>query len=187
MRTDELKNKKVGFISLGCDKNRVDLEKMIFNISNFGMKVVNEPNTANIIIVNTCAFLESARAEAIENILDMAELKTSANLEKLIVTGCINELNYEDLAESLPEVDRFVSIKDNDNIVEIIASLYNIETNYTCINDRILTNEPHYSYLKIAEGCNNFSIGSDLNLPLIYGLKQYVQKLLQPSAIFKCE
>ena len=156
MRKDELKNKKVGFISLGCDKNRVDLEKMIFNISNFGMELVNEPSSANIIIVNTCAFLESARAEAIENILEMAELKSSANLEKLIVTGCINELNYQDLAESLPEVDRFVNIKDNDNIVNIIASLYGLETNYLCLNDRILTNEPHYSYLKIAEGCNNF-------------------------------
>ena len=136
MRIDELKNKKVGFISLGCDKNRVDLEKMIYNISNFGMSLVNEPSLADIIIVNTCAFLESARAEAIENILDMAEFKNSANLEKLIVTGCINELNYPDLAESLPEVDQFVNIKDNDRIVEIIAKLYNLDIEYTCVNNR---------------------------------------------------
>ena len=156
MMLDKLLSKKVGFISLGCDKNRVDLEKMIYNISNFGMSLVNEPSLADIIIVNTCAFLESARAEAIENILDMAEFKNSANLEKLIVTGCINELNYPDLAESLPEVDQFVNIKDNDRIVEIIAKLYNLDIEYTCVNNRILTNEPHYSYLKIAEGCNNF-------------------------------
>jgi ribosomal protein S12 methylthiotransferase len=156
MTTNELKNKKVGFVSLGCDKNRVDLEKMIFNLSNFGMKLVNDPSIADIIIVNTCAFLESARAEAIENILDMAEFKHSTNLEKLIVTGCLNELNYPDLAESLPEVDLFVNIKDNDNIVQHIAKLYNLDLEYRCIDDRIITNEPHYSYLKIAEGCNNF-------------------------------
>ncbi len=156
MRIDELKDKKVGFISLGCDKNRVDLEKMIFNISNFGMKLVTNSEDANIIIVNTCAFLESARAEAIENILDMAELKNSANLEKLIVTGCLNELNYPDLEESLPEVDKFVNIKDNDKIVEIIANLYDTEAPYNCIDDRILTTSSHYSYLKISEGCNNF-------------------------------
>ncbi len=156
MRINELKEKNVGFISLGCDKNRVDLEKMIFNISNFGMKLVSDPQDANIIIVNTCAFLESARAEAIENILDMAEFKTSARLEKLIVTGCLNELNYPDLADSLPEVDKFVSIKDNDRIIEIIAKLYGIEGSYNYIDDRILTNSSHYSYLKISEGCNNF-------------------------------
>ena len=156
MRIDELKDKKVGFISLGCDKNRVDLEKMIFNISNFGMKLVTNSEDANIIIVNTCAFLESARAEAIENILDMAELKNSANLEKLIVTGCLNELNYPDLEESLPEVDKFVNIKDNDKIVEVIANLYDTEAPYNCIDDRILTTSSHYSYLKISEGCNNF-------------------------------
>ena len=156
MRIDELKDKKVGFISLGCDKNRVDLEKIIFNISNFGMKLVTNSEDANIIIVNTCAFLESARAEAIENILDMAELKNSANLEKLIVTGCLNELNYPDLEESLPEVDKFVNIKNNDKIVEIIANLYDTEAPYNCIDDRILTTSSHYSYLKISEGCNNF-------------------------------
>ena len=156
MRLEELKDKKVGFISLGCDKNRVDLEKMIFNVSNFGMRLVSNPKDANIIIVNTCAFLESARAEAIENILEMAEFKNSAELEKLIVTGCLNELNYPDLNESLPEVDRFVNIKDNDQIIEIIAKLYEVDITYNCVDDRILTTTSHYSFLKISEGCNNF-------------------------------
>lgn len=156
MNIEELKDKKVGFVSLGCDKNRVDLEKMIFNISNFGMSLVSNPQDANIIIVNTCAFLESARAEAIENILEMSEFKNSANLEKLIVTGCLNELNFSDLEESLPEVDKFVNIKDNNKIVEIIVELYGIESSYNCIDDRILTTSSHYSYLKISEGCNNF-------------------------------
>lgn len=155
MTIDELKEKNVGFISLGCDKNRVDLEKMIFNIKSFGFNVVNDPRFANIIIINTCSFLESSRMESIENILEMSNYKSN-NLEKIIVTGCLNQLNYSDLGESLPEVDAFVSIEDNDNIVPIICGLYDISCNYNCMDGRILTTPNHYAYLKIAEGCNNF-------------------------------
>ena len=156
MTIEELKNKKIGFISLGCDKNRVDLEYMIFNLSNFGFKIENNPEKANIIIINTCSFLESARMESIENILDMSRYKVNGCLEKLIVTGCINELNYPDLNDSLPEVDAFINIKDNNSIVNIIARLYNIKCNYSYVNDRTMTTPQHYAFLKIAEGCNNF-------------------------------
>jgi len=155
MKIDEFLKKKIGFISLGCDKNRVDLEKMIFNIKNFGLTIVNNPSEANIIIVNTCSFLESARLESIETILEMSDYKSN-NLEKLIVTGCLNELNYPDLQESMPEVDKFVNIKDNEQIVPILASLYNIQLNYNYTNDRVLTTPNHYAYLKVADGCNNF-------------------------------
>ncbi len=152
----DLTKKKIGFISLGCDKNRVDLEKMIFKIKSAGLEIVNEPSCANIIIVNTCAFLESARREAIENILEMAPFK-SVNLEKLIVTGCLNELKYPDLAQSLPEVDAFINVKDNDQIVQLIAKLYGVENFTFDIKDgRILTTASHYAFLKISEGCNNF-------------------------------
>lgn len=156
MTIEELKTKTVGFISLGCDKNRVDLEKIIFNVSNFGFKIENDPVNANIIIVNTCSFLESARLESIENIIEMSNFKSRGKLERLIVTGCLNELGYPDLNDSLPEVDKFVNIKDNDNIIEIIAELYGISTNYKCLNDRILTTQNHVGYLKISDGCNNF-------------------------------
>lgn len=155
MTIEELKNKKVGFISLGCDKNRVDLEKIIYNLKNFGLNIVNEPNSANIIIVNTCSFLESARLEAIEAILEMSNYK-SENLEKLIVTGCLNELGYKDLEESLPEVDLFLNVKDNDKIINEIAKLYEIDLDYVYENNRIITTPRHYAYLKISEGCNNF-------------------------------
>lgn len=148
-------DKKIGFISLGCDKNRVDLEKMIYILKSAGLTIVNDPAEANIIIVNTCSFLESSRMEAIENILEMAEYKEN-NLEKLIVTGCLNELNYPDLNESLPEVDAFVNIKDNDRILEIIYNLYNMEHKNNKCNGRVLTTPNHYAYLKISEGCNNF-------------------------------
>lgn len=156
MMIDELKQKTIGFVSLGCDKNRVDLEKMIFDLSQFGFKINNNPSEANIIIINTCSFLESARLESIETIIEMSEYKNNANLEKLIVTGCLNELNYPDLAESLPEVDAFVNVKDNENIVNIIFNLYNFNDCYGHLDGRILTTPKHYAYLKISEGCNNF-------------------------------
>ncbi len=148
-------NKKVGFISLGCDKNRVDLENMIFQIKSTGFEIVNKPQEANIILINTCAFLESARRESIENILEMSQYKSN-KLEKLIVTGCINELNYEDLQSSLPEVDAFVKIKDNDKIVQIICDLYKTNLNVKNLHGRVITTPNHYAYLKISEGCNNF-------------------------------
>ena len=155
MIKEDFFKKSVGFISLGCDKNRVDLEKMIFNIKSSGLNNENDPNKANIIIINTCAFLESARMEAIQNILEMSSYKSN-NLEKLIVTGCLNELNYSDLSDSLPEVDAFVNIKDNDNIVKIIASTYGLNLNSDIKSGRVLTTPKHYAYLKIADGCNNF-------------------------------
>lgn len=156
MTIEELKKKKVGFVSLGCDKNRVDLERMICSLKELGLTIESDPSLANIIIVNTCAFLESARLEAIENILEMSNFKSSGNLEKLIVTGCLNELGYSDLKESLPEVDAFVNVKDNIDIASIIAGLYGVNIQCAYTGHRILTTPKHYAYLKIAEGCNNF-------------------------------
>lgn len=155
MNITDFKKKKIGFISLGCDKNRVDLEKMIFKCKAYGLDVVSDPSLANIIIVNTCSFLESSRLEAIENIVEMGGYK-GKNLEKLVVTGCLNELGYADLNDSLPEVDTFVRIKDNRNIVSILASLYGIKIEDDMAEGRVLTTANHYGYLKIADGCNNF-------------------------------
>ena len=155
MTKEEILKKKVGFISLGCDKNRVDLEKMIYNIKLAGFEIANDPSIANIIIINTCSFLESSRLESIENILEMSGYK-GKNLEKIIVTGCLNELKYSDLDSSLPEVDAFVNVKDNEKIVSIIFALYacNYQTQFE--SGRTLTTPNHYAYIKISEGCNNF-------------------------------
>ena len=155
MLIEELKTKKIGFISLGCDKNRVDLERMIFKFKSAGFEIVNDPSQANIIIINTCSFLENARIESIENILEMSRYKSNL-LEKLIVTGCLNQLQYSDLQESLPEVDAFVNIKDNDNILDIVCGLYNATQNFESFSGRTLTTPNHYAYLKISDGCNNF-------------------------------
>lgn len=169
MNTKEILNKKIGYVSLGCDKNRVDLEKIIAMLSAAGFKTTANPREANIIIVNTCSFIENARKESVATILEMANLK-NLNCEKLVVTGCINQMNFSDLASSLPEVDAFVKISDNDNIVKTIFNLYNIEltdNNYNCSPNRVLTTPHHYAYLKIAEGCNNFC--SYCTIPYIRG------------------
>lgn len=170
MTKQELLNKKVGFLSLGCDKNRVDFEKIIFSIKNAGFEIVTNPINANIIIINTCSFIESSRQESVENILEMATYK-SLNLEKLIVTGCINEMGYSDLETSLPEVDAFIRINDNDNIVEKLYQLYdvNLDNNNHKVTglNRILTTPKHYAYLKISDGCNNFC--SYCKIPYIRG------------------
>lgn len=155
MTIKDFLNKKVGFISLGCDKNRVDLEKMMYAISSAGLRIVNNPADANIIIINTCSFLQSSRLESIESIVEMGSFK-NGNLEKLVVTGCLNELGYKDLEESMPEVDAFIRLKDNQNIVKLLASLYNVDYEKPCDNNRIITTMSHYSYLKISDGCNNF-------------------------------
>ena len=155
MTKEEILTEKVGFISLGCDKNRVDLEKMIFNIKSAGFTIVSDPKLANIIIINTCSFLESSRLESIEHIIEMSNFK-SQNLEKLIVTGCLNELNYSDLDSSMPEVDAFVNVKDNENIVNLIFSLYKCNYHQDFIEGRVLTTPKHFAYIKISEGCNNF-------------------------------
>ncbi len=164
----DILKKKIGFVSLGCDKNRVDLEKMIYNIQSAGFQIVPNEADADVIIINTCSFIKPAREESIAAILSAAGLKED-RLEKIIVTGCINEMQYTDLADSLPEVDAFVNIKDNDRIVEIIYNLYEAEY-HTCkynVYGRVTTTPSHYAYLKIADGCDNFC--SYCKIPYIRG------------------
>ena len=166
----DILKKKVGFISLGCDKNRVDLEKMIFNIKKAGFEITNNDADANIIIINTCSFILPAREESIDAILLTGAMKQKGELEKIIVTGCINEMQYTDLQESLPEVDAFVNIKDNANIVSTIYELYDCEYKNVLdfdIHHRSISTPKHYAYLKISDGCDNFC--SYCKIPYIRG------------------
>ena len=150
----DLKQKKIAFISLGCDKNKVDLEEMMHNLSKFGFSFANS-SKAQIVIINTCAFILSARKEAIDNILEMAKLKENGQIEKIIVTGCLPQRYLEELEKFLPEVDKFVQIKDNKNIVQIIADLYGAEVKYNYDSNQFIIPPAHYAFLKIADGCNN--------------------------------
>ena len=149
--------KKVGFISLGCDKNRVDLEKMMYKIKNAGFLLVENLDDADIILVNTCAFIAKAREEAINTILDVVMRKNSGLCEKIVVTGCLSERHSDELIEAIPELDKVVKLSENNQIDQILCNLYNIKPPKAKKSnlDRILSQAPHLAYLKIADGCNN--------------------------------
>lgn len=157
-----LSEKKIGVISLGCDKNRVDTEKLIGLLKENGCTTTDDLSKAQIVIVNTCAFLESARTEAIETILDCARYKAD-KLEKIVVTGCLPQKFIDELYETLQEADVFLGVNDYEKIFEAIVASYEKDERQNFVgrgNDgylrsRVLTTDEHYAYLKIADGCYN--------------------------------
>ncbi len=153
---------KVGVVSLGCDKNRVDTEVMLANLVRGGYEIVSDPSLADVIIVNTCAFLESARKEAIDTVLEMAHYK-SEHCKKIIVTGCLGQKFGQELYKDLTEADAIVGTYEYDDICRIVSDtlggsrkLYNTCSDGLTFGSRILTTQPHVAYLKIADGCDNF-------------------------------
>lgn len=168
MKRAQLQEKKVSAISLGCDKNKVDLEKMLGRIKAYGLEICEDITQADIVIVNTCAFILPAQKEAIMNILEVEDLKKKGVVEKVIVTGCFPERNYAQMKENFPTIDAFLHIRDNENICGIIEELYQIEDRKSVKSfERVLTNSPSYAYLKIADGCNN--VCSFCTIPRIRG------------------
>ena len=157
-----LQNKKFGVISLGCDKNRVDSEKLIAILRERGCLLTNDLSEAEIVIVNTCAFLESARQESIETVLDCAALK-GEKLQKIVVTGCLPEKFIGELFEPLTEADVFLGVKDYENTVAAIEESYRTGNRQNFVGtgveknrlERVVTTPEHYAYLKIADGCYN--------------------------------
>ncbi len=154
---------KVAFISLGCSKNLVDTEVMLHNLYKDGFEVTFEPEEAEIVIINTCGFIESAKQEAIDNILDAAELKEWGKCKHIIATGCLVERYREEVMRELPELDAIVGVGSLSDIGEACRAVMRGEK-YTSFKDkntsplgggRILTTAPHTAYLKIAEGCDN--------------------------------
>ncbi len=160
---------KIGFVSLGCPKNQLDTEVMLHEIVQAGYEITPEDIEADVIIVNTCAFIESAKKEAIDNILDVAWLKKNRHLKAIIVTGCLAERYGEEIFRELPEVDAVLGVGSIHNIVEAIeavtvkrkkgsrATYYSHEDKNTVRlgGDRVLTTPEYTAYLKIAEGCDN--------------------------------
>ena len=144
--------KKIALISLGCDKNRVDAENMLYYLCGKNLIVTNDYAQADAIIVNTCAFIESARQESIDTILEMAEYK-KCNCKKLIVTGCLPQKYRAELIESLPEVDAFLGLDEYEKICSVLTG--GDEGIAPCEYKRIITTPAHYAYLKISDGCNN--------------------------------
>ena len=154
---------KVGMVSLGCPKNRVDAEIMLKKIQDAGFEITPEEADADAIIVNTCGFIEDAKAEAIENILEAANYKKDGKLKALIVTGCLAERYRDEIKQEIPEVDVTVGLGSNANIVEILKDALNdkCENRYgekedlVIEGERLLTTPKYTAYVKIAEGCDN--------------------------------
>ena len=155
---------KIGFVSLGCPKNLCDTEVMLRRLMDAGYEITPEETLADVVIINTCAFIESAKQEAIDNILDIAWLKDNHHLKGIIVTGCLAERYREQIAEQMPEVDAVVGIGSQDKIADAVKHILDENSStYTCFDDidsaplggdRLVTTG-ELAYLKIAEGCDN--------------------------------
>lgn len=155
-------HKKFGVISLGCDKNRVDTEKLLAVIRSAGCTVTDDIGEAQILIVNTCAFLNESRKEAIETVIDCAAYRCG-KLEKLVVCGCLPQKYIGELYSSLIEADVFLGTQDYGKFFEALEKSYDgARVNFVGMGDnlyaidRVVTTPCHYAYLKIADGCNNF-------------------------------
>ncbi|MDD4772105.1 MAG: 30S ribosomal protein S12 methylthiotransferase RimO [Eubacteriales bacterium] len=157
-----MEKNKIGFISLGCPKNRVDTEIMLHKLTEAGYEITPEDIEADIIIINTCAFIESAKQESIDNILDVAWLK-QRRLKGIIVTGCLSERYREQIFEEMPEVDAILGVGSIDEIVDAVRSVEN-NTRFAAFGDvssakqggdRIITTPEYTAYIKISEGCDN--------------------------------
>ena len=148
---------KVGFVSLGCSKNLVVTEEIIGLFKKRNYEIVGDPADAEILLINTCGFIDSAKEEGIQTILEMADYKED-KCKYLIVTGCLVERYEEELKEEMPEVDLFVSIRDYDKLWEKIEQLVNNtkEDDKLSYKHRVLTTGDTMAYLKIAEGCSNY-------------------------------
>lgn len=179
----------ISLISLGCPKNQVDAERMLALLDAAGYVLGDIYDGVEAVIINTCGFIDAAKEEAIENILDMAELKKDGTVGKIVVTGCLAQRHKKEILDEIPEVDAVVGIGANGSIVDILNGLLGEETNNlpeneadegsnsyctfpdnTCLpltGERLLTTPEYWSYLKIADGCMNRC--SYCTIPLIRG------------------
>ena len=156
---------KILFISLGCDKNLVDSEKMLGKLSSIGYEVTDDETCADVIVINTCCFILDAKQESIDTILEMAEYKKSGSLKALIVTGCLSQRYGDEILSEIPEVDAVLGTKADSQLIHVLDEIIkNGNTKLSVIPDvngslvvsdkRLVTTGGHYAYLKIAEGCN---------------------------------
>ncbi len=152
MRTKSFKKNKVNVITLGCSKNLVDSEVLMGQLRANRFEVVHEEekNDSQIVIINTCGFIDNAKQESIDTILHFAEEKRKGNIEKLIVTGCLSERYKPDLAKEIPDVDNFFGTRDLPRLLKTLGADYKHEL----VGERLLTTPLHYAYLKISEGCD---------------------------------
>ena len=153
----------IGFISLGCAKNQVDCERMMYRVQEAGFDVQADVVGCDVVVINTCGFIDSAKSEAIEHILQMGQLKEQGLIGKILVTGCLSQRYQDQILEEMPEVDGVLGTGSYTNVVCAIEQLLQDKTvsDFGSIDapeeetGRILTTPEHYAYIKIAEGCDN--------------------------------
>lgn len=154
---------KIGFISLGCPKNQVDSELMLKKLSDAGFEIIDTAVGADVVIINTCGFIEEAKKEAIENILEMAQLKEDGEVGKIIVIGCMAQRYKDEILKEMPEVDAVAGIGINGDIVKFVEDVlagekeaeFPPKTALPLEGERILTTPEYWAYLKISDGCSN--------------------------------
>ena len=155
---------RVGMVSLGCPKNQVDAEHILYDLRKNGFEIVSDAALSDVVIINTCGFIESAKQEAIDTILEFCTLKQEGRIKAVIATGCLAERYRDEMKKEIPELDAVVGIGSNDKIVDIIRDVlsdgrivcsYGEKTDLSMEGGRIISTEPFYAYIKIAEGCSN--------------------------------
>ena len=155
---------RVGMVSLGCPKNQVDAEHMLYDLKKEGYELVSDAALADVVIVNTCGFIESAKQEAIDTILEFCTLKEEGRIKHVIATGCLAERYRDEMKKEIPELDAVVGLGSNGKIADIIRDIYRTEesvcaygskTDLPMEGGRLISTEPFFAYLKIAEGCSN--------------------------------
>ena len=166
---NKLQNRKsVNLISLGCAKNLVDSEILLGGLNQTNLDIVKDPEDADTIIVNTCGFLDIAREESVNTILEAAELKNTGNLKELVVMGCLSERYPNEIKEEIPEIDRIFGSNDHRQIVSFLAGKDFSRDDPLFF--RSLMTPKHYAYIKIAEGCDNGC--TFCSIPLMRGLQK---------------
>jgi ribosomal protein S12 methylthiotransferase len=173
VKTKKLKQDKVNLITLGCSKNMVDSEVLSGQLNANGIHVAHENRKLdhNIVIVNTCGFIDKAKEESINTILDQVELKKNGKLDKVYVTGCLSERYRHDLTNEIPEVDAWFGTME----LPLILKQFNADYKQELLGERLLSTPKHYAYLKISEGCNRTC--AFCAIPLMRG--QHVSKTIE--------
>ena len=156
---------RVGMVSLGCPKNQVDAEKMMFSLRKYGFELIQDAALADVAIINTCGFIQSAKEEAIETMLEFIALKKEGRIKGVVCTGCLAERYKQDILDEMPELDAVVSLGKDAEIAQIVKAIMSGENGEKLYagdkcslpleGGRIISTQPFYAYLKIAEGCSN--------------------------------
>ena len=155
---------RIGFISLGCAKNQVDCERMMYRVQEAGHEVTMDPAGCDVVVINTCGFIDSAKSEAIDNILQTAQLKDTGMVGKILVTGCLSQRYQHEILDQLPEVDGVLGTGSYHRIVPVVEALLaeDVEVEiFDSIDEpeletgRVMTTPDYFAYIKVAEGCDN--------------------------------